>query len=179
MKVNKKDLKDGKVLNTLIDRFITSKNIDDLEAILLCLIDSDIVVPIDSNIKKKNLDLLNNIKDDKQHMYNKEIEIKPDWLKAIGEEKVLLPIFSNEEESPKEYRNSFIWLPLTIDDCLNMVNKNKNCQGLVLNAFTNPIEIKGELLNALKTMLKETRELERVIEQEKKEGIEYPNIDEV
>ena len=179
MKARKEELEDGKVLNTLIDRFIVSKNIDDLEAILLCLIDSELVVPIDSNMKKKDIEILNNLKDDKCYINKKNIEIRPDWLKPEGEEKVLLPIFSNEKESPKEYRESFLWIPLTLDDCLKMVNENKNCQGLVLNAFTNPIEIKGELLDALKTMLQETREFERVLKQEKEEGIEYPNIDEM
>ena len=56
-----------------------------------------------------------------------------------------------------------------------MVNKNKNCQGLVLNAFTNPIEIKGELLNALKTMLKETRELEKQIKIEEVKKLRLNN----
>ena len=41
------------------------------------------------------------------------------------------------------------------------------------------LEIEGELLDALKTMLKETREVEKVIKDEKEEGIEYPNIDDV
>lgn len=179
MKARKEELEDGKVLNTLIDRFIISKNIDDLEAILLCLIDSELVVPIDSNMKKKDIEILNNLKDDRCYINKNSIEIRPDWLKPEGEEKVLLPIFSNEKESPKEYRDSFLWIPLTLDDCLKMVNENKNCQGLVLNAFTNPIEIKGELLDALKTMLQETREFERVLKQEKEEEIEYPNIDEI
>ena len=159
MKVNKKELKDGKVLNKLIDRFITSKSINDLEALFLCLIDSDISVPIDPNMKKKDIEILNKLKED-DYLNKKAIEIRPDWLKGEGEDKVLLPIFSIEEEAPKE-------------------DANNNCKGLVLNAFTTPIEIKGEYLNALKTMLQETRELERVIEQEKEEGIEYPNIDEV
>ena len=57
MKVNKEELKDGKVLNKLIDRFITSKSINDLEALFLCLIDSDISVPIDPNMKKKDIEL--------------------------------------------------------------------------------------------------------------------------
>lgn len=178
MKVNKEELEDGKVLNTLIDRFIISKNIDDLEAILLCLIDSKIAVPIDSNMKKKDIEVLNLIKD-KQYVNDKAIEIRPDWLKPEGEKKVLLPIFSNEQEAPKDYKDSFLWISLNIDDCLKMVNENNNCQGLVLNAFTNPIEIKGELLDALKTMHQEIREFERVLEQEKEEGIEYPNIEDM
>ena len=178
MKVNKEELKDGKVLNKLIDRFITSKNINDLEALFLCLIDSNISVPIDPNMRKKDIEILNKLKED-DYVNQKAIEIRPDWLKGEGDTKVLLPIFSTEEEAPKEYKESFLWIPLTLDDCINMVDANNNCNGLVLNAFTNPIEIKNEYLNALKTMLKETRELERVIEQEKEEGIEYPDIDEV
>ena len=178
MKVNKEKLKDGKVLNKLIDRFITSKSINDLEALFLCLIDSDIFIPIDPNMKKKDIEILNKLKKE-DYVNKKAIEIRPDWLKGTGEDKVLLPIFSTEEEAPKEYKDSFLWISLTLDDCINMVDANNNCKGLVLNAFTNPIEIKDEYLKALKTMLKETRELERVIEQEKEEGIEYPDIDEV
>lgn len=175
----KEELQNGKVLNELIDRFIISKDIDDLEAIFLCLIDSNISVPIDSNMKKKDIKELEKIKEDKNYSNKKSIVIKPDWLKVSGEEKVLLPIFSNEKEAPKDYRESFIWINLTLEDCLKMVDENKNANGLVLNAFTNPIEIKGEYLKALKTMLQEVREFQRVLKEEKEEGIEYPNIDEV
>lgn len=174
-----KELEDGKVLNELIDRFMISKDVNDLEAIFLCLIDSTISVPIDSNMKKKDLEILNKIKEDEDYTNKKSIVIKPDWLKAAGEEKVLLPIFSNEKEAPKEYKDSFLWISLTLEDCIKMVDENKNCKGMVLNAFTNPIEIKGDYYKALKTMLQEVREFQRVLEQEKEEGIEYPNIDEV
>lgn len=51
----KEELENGKVLNELIDRFMISKDIDDLEAVFLCLIDSNISVPIDSNMKKKDI----------------------------------------------------------------------------------------------------------------------------
>ena len=51
----KEELENGKVLNELIDRFMISKDVDDLEAIFLCLIDSSISVPIDSNMKKKDM----------------------------------------------------------------------------------------------------------------------------
>jgi len=174
-----KELENGKVLNELIDRFMISKDVNDLEAIFLCLIDSTISVPIDSNMKKKDLEILNKIKEDEDYTNKKSIVIKPDWLKAAGEEKVLLPIFSNEKEAPEEYKDSFLWISLTLEDCIKMVDENKNCKGIVLNAFTNPIEIKGDYYKALKTMLQEVREFQRVLEQEKEEGIEYPNIDEV
>ena len=175
----KEELENGKVLNELIDRFMISKDVDDLEAIFLCLIDSSISVPIDSNMKKKDMKELEKIKNKDDYTNKKPIVIKPDWLKASGEEKVLLPIFSNEKEAPKEYRESFLWISLTLEDCIKMVDENKNCKGMVLNAFTNPIEIKGDYYNALKTMLQEVREFQRVLEQEKEEGIEYPNIDEI
>ena len=175
----KEELENGKVLNELIDRFMISKDVDDLEAIFLCLIDSSISVPIDSNMKKKDMKELEKIKNQDDYTNKKPIVIKPDWLKASGEEKVLLPIFSNEKEAPKEYRESFLWISLTLEDCIKMVDENKNCKGMVLNAFTNPIEIKGDYYNALKTMLQEVREFQRVLEQEKAEGIEYPNIDEI
>ena len=172
-------LKDGEVLNVLIERFMISKSPDDLEAIFLCLIDSNISVPIDSNMKKKDIKELEKIKEDDNYTNKKSIVIKPDWLKPSGEDKVLLPIFSNEKEAPKEYREGFLWITLTLDDCIKMVDENKNCKGIVLNAFTTPIEIKDKYLEALKTMLQEVRELQRAIKQEKEEGIEYPNIDEV
>ena len=179
MKAKKQDLKDGKVLNKLIERFLISKNPDDLEAIFLCLVDSELFVPIAPNMKKKDIKILNKINDDKEFINKKAIEIRPDWLKERGKEKVLLPIFSNEEEAPKEYHDDFLWINLTLDDCIKMIIENNNCKGLVLNPFTTPIEITGEYLSVLKTILQETREFERVIEQEKEEGIEYPNIDEV
>ena len=175
----KEELENGKVLNELIDRFMISKDVDDLEAIFLCLIDSSISVPIDSNMKKKDMKELEKITNKDDYTNKKPIVIKPDWLKASVEEKVLLPIFSNEKEAPKEYREGFLWISLTLEDCIKMVDENKNCKGMVLNAFTNPIEIKGDYYNALKTMLQEVREFQRVLEQEKEEGIEYPNIDEI
>ena len=92
MKVKKEELENGKVLNKLIDRFMISKSLDDLEAILLCLIDSDISVPIDPNMKKQDIKILNKLKEDNNYSNKKAIEIRPDWLRVQGEEKVLLPI---------------------------------------------------------------------------------------
>ena len=92
----KEKLENGKVLNELIDRFMISKDVDDLEAIFLCLIDSSISVPIDSNMKKKDMKELEKITNKDDYTNKKPIVIKPDWLKASVEEKVLLPIFSNK-----------------------------------------------------------------------------------
>ena len=179
LKAKKELLENGKVLNTLVKRFYSNRNLDNLEAIFLCLIDSDLSVPIDSNMKKKDIKELEKLNKDDNYVNKKSIEIRPDWLRVPGEDQVFLPIFSNEEEATPDYSKGFLWISLTLDDCLKMVEDNKNCKGLVLNAFTNPIEIEGELLDALKTMLKETREVEKVIKDEKEEGIEYPNIDDV
>lgn len=179
LKAKKELLENGKVLNTLVKRFYSNKNLDNLEAIFLCLIDSDLSVPIDSNMKKKDIKELEKLNKDDEYVNKKSIEIRPDWLRVPGEDQVFLPIFSNEEEATSDYSKGFLWISLTLDDCLKMVEDNKNCKGLVLNAFTNPIEIEGELLDALKTMLKETREVEKVMKDEKEEGIEYPNIDDI
>lgn len=155
-KASKELLSDGKVLNTLVERFTNSPSIDNLESVFLCMIDSDLCVPV--KYDKKN---------------NKDVKIMPDWLRVPGENKVYFPVFSNVEESGSDYSKNFEWLNIPLDDCLEFVDNNKNCIGLVLNAFTTPIEITDEALIGLKTILKETREYERVLEQEKEEGIDY------
>ena len=94
LKAKKELLENGKVLNTLVKRFYSNKNLDNLEAIFLCLIDSDLSVPIDSNMKKKDIKELEKLNKEDEYVNKKSIEIRPDWLRVPGEDQVFLPIFS-------------------------------------------------------------------------------------
>ncbi|MGN1276248.1 MAG: SseB family protein [Floccifex sp.] len=70
-----------------------------------------------------------------------EIIFKPDTLE--NEEGKFFPVFLSEEEMPEDYRNHFSLLEIDFLKVIEM-NLNNDLKGIVLNAFTNPIEIHKE-----------------------------------
>lgn len=151
-KVNKKGLESGKVLLFLKERFLSNPTREFLLQFFDCLTDSKVYVPMNAVINKSTEDKLKCIQKGDTFKLDKEIRMKPDWLKKEGV--LYFPIFCNVEEATEEYSKSFLWINLTIKECLNFVDGNKQCKGIVLDAFTNSMEIKDELLDVLKDIIK-------------------------
>jgi hypothetical protein len=158
----KEELKDGKILNQLIQRFLNDSKIETFYPILLCLIDSDVQVPMNLIISDEDAETMKNSKVGDTVSLKNDARFRPDWLKSEQSNKLYFPIFSTIEDATEEYSKNFSWMNLNIDTCLNFVENNKDCSGLILNAFTTPIVIEGEILELLKETLKETREKNKV-----------------
>ncbi len=153
----KEELKDGKILNELIQRFINDPKGEALFSILYCLIDSDVQVPMNAIMSEEDKDSFKNCKAGDEISLKNELRLKPDLLKNESTNKLYFPIFSTIKDATEEYSKNFSWINMNIDTCVNFVDNNKDCSGLILNAFTTPIIIEGEIYKALKERLKEVR----------------------
>lgn len=161
-RASKEELKNGKILNELIQMFMKDPKGETLFPVLLCLVDSDLQVPMNMVLSDEDMNKLENIKEGEEFSLDNELRMKPDWLKDPETNKLYFPIFSTIEEAGKDYIDHFSWINMDIDTCINMADDNKDCSGLVLNAFSTPIVIEDTILDALKDLLKRERHEEPI-----------------
>ena len=155
----KEALKDGKVLNQLIYNVYKEPNINNLYALYMCLIDSDLYVPI-KKISKRDFNKIKLLEKDNIITLKNGINIRPDWIKKQSNNKLYFPIFSNIEDSNIKYGKKISWMNFSIDKCIEFVDSNKECSGLILNAFSYSVMIEKDHYEFLKSVLKKVREKE-------------------
>lgn len=89
------------------------------------------------------------------------MKMRPDWLKKeVDSDDLFLPVFSSVDEATDEYNKNFSWINLSLDDCIEFVKSNDKCIGIVLDAYTKPFVITGDLLKILEDILKDYRKNE-------------------
>lgn len=160
-KVDKESLKSGNVLRALRDRFLGDPTVENIGPLFACMIDSDLYVPMNLNISIEDAEAFKNAKVGDELSLNNPMKMKPDWLKNGTDSDVLyFPVFSSIDEATENYRKNFSWTNLSLDDCIEFIRGNNKCVGLVLDAYTNPCVITGDLLNVLKNMMNEVRKNE-------------------
>lgn len=176
-RASKETLKNGKVLNELIQMFIKEPKGESLYPVLLCLIDSDLQVPMNLVLSDEDMAKLQDVKIGEELSFDNDLRMRPDWLQSPETKKLYFPIFSTIEEAGKDYSENFSWINMDIDTCINFADDNKECSGLILNAFTTPIIIEGAILDTLKEILERERH-EEPIELDK-DNIKDIDFDEV
>lgn len=176
-RASKETLKNGKVLNELIQMFIKEPKGETLYPVLLCLIDSDLQVPMNLVLSDEDMAKLQDVEIGEELSFDNDLRMRPDWLQSPETKKLYFPIFSTIEEAGKDYSENFSWINMDIDTCINFADDNKECSGLILNAFTTPIIIEGAILDTLKEILERERH-EEPIELDK-DNIKDINFDEV
>lgn len=173
----KEELKDGKILNQLIQRFVDDPKGENLYPVLLCLIDSDVQVPMNMIISDEDAEIMKNSKIGDELSLKNDLRFRPDWLQNPKTNKLYFPIFSTVEEATEEYSKNFSWMNMDIDACINFVDDNKDCSGLILNAFTNPIVIEDSIYQVLKDALAEARRSEPIeIDKDNIKNIKYDGV---
>lgn len=150
---SKETLKDGKVLNHLIQMYLENSTPEKLYSLLLCLVDSDLQVPMNLNISDEDAEAFKKSKKNDVVSLKNELRFKPDWLEFTETKKLYFPIFSTIEEAGKDYSENFSWINLDIETCINFVEGNDKCSGLVLNAFSTPIVIQDRVYEVLKEIV--------------------------
>ena len=173
----KKDLENGKVLNELIKRFVDEPKGENLYPVLLCLIDSDVQVPMNMVISEEDMKKMENSNVGDELSLSNEVRMRPDWLQNPNTNKLYFPIFSTIEDATEEYSSNFSWINMDIDTCINFVEDNEECSGLILNAFTTPIVIEDDIYKILKKTLEEARKEEPIeIDSKNIKDINYDGI---
>lgn len=133
--VDPKLLEDGKILVNFKKNFIGNKKPENLYAVLNCLRDSTLIVPITPMNKDK---------------------FKPDIMRVMNGD-LYLPIFSQEAQIPVDYKKLFTFLPLPMEKCIEIMNSIEGLKGLVLDPYTEGMFISTDMTNIIMEMESKVR----------------------
>lgn len=131
--VSEEEFKNGSILNALVRKYHRSSNEETLYDVLYALNKATLIVPAYSE------DL------------GYEDGMHPDVLKNDAG-KLFLPVFSNEEEMPKDYASHFSFVHARLSDCIESAKRLENVDGIVLNAFSYALELPFEKLSLVHKM---------------------------
>lgn len=137
-----KQLEDGKLLLYLKRRFLQLQTRDALLPVLNCLRDSIVIVPIQITLSPEDHEKLMAADGSMPVKFSQKTPFKPDILQNDG--RSYFPIFSNPAQLPPEYAEQFSTIELPVLQCIEMANRIGNLDGLVLDAFTEPMLIHNE-----------------------------------
>ena len=145
-------------------RYIEEKlNKDILGEFLIALVDSPLFIPITVLTTEENKELISQI-DPKELLSSNIVRMVVDWMKQKADDQdVFLPIFSNFDNIPEDYSKGPISLiPASIETCLSIASNNKNCIGLVLDPFNEPVTITDKLLDILTKIVEDEKKFENL-----------------
>ncbi len=119
-------LEDGSVLLDLKKAYLEDDSEENLYALLSCLRDSEVVVPVSSDA---------------------EGVVAPDILQG-PDRNLYFPVFSQEAQIPEDYDESSSGVRLPMLRCIRLAHESQGTTGLVLDAFTDVLMLPFELAGA-------------------------------
>ena len=117
-------LKDGSTLAYLKHRFLSKKTKEQRDWLLACIRDSKLIVPC------------------------LPVSGKPDFLETDDGTRYL-PIFSQEEQMPADYREEFDLKIMDFPECYELARSWPDVSGLVLDGFTEAMIIEYGLADVI------------------------------
>lgn len=150
-KVKASDLENGNVLLLLKNKFFESPTEENLYPLLLCLRDSVVKVPFVAEMSDNDRKRYMNTKEGEDFTNKDEIKLTADILKT-EDDSMYFPVFSQEEQIPKDYGSKFTIVPITMIDAVKMAHGDKSVSGLVLDAFTGPFVLPFNLADYMTTL---------------------------
>ncbi|MDO4393312.1 MAG: SseB family protein [Bacillota bacterium] len=132
-----KELEDGHVLVALKSRFAEEKNQENLVALLKCMKDSKVIVPMRIEMSEEDAARIENAADGEEIETNEEIKMVPEILQA--KEKNFFPMFSQIGQIPKEFGTSHNLMSMPTVEALDMAHQIENLDGIVLDAFSKSV----------------------------------------
>ena len=75
-----------------------------------------------------------------------EIRMRPDILKS-PDGKLWLPVFTQKEQIPEDYKSGFSIIPMHILRCIGMAHATEGVFGLVVDAFTDAASLPFEIVD--------------------------------
>ena len=132
-----KELENGDVLVALKSRFAEEKNQENLIALLKCMKDSKVIVPMRIEMSEEDAARIENATDGEEIETRDEIKMVPEILQA--KEKRFFPMFSQIGQIPKEFGTSHNLMSMPTSEALDMAHQIENLDGIVLNAFSKSV----------------------------------------
>ena len=132
-----KKLENGDVLVALKSRFAEEKNQENLIALLKCMKDSKVIVPMRIEMSEEDAARIENATDGEEIETRDEIKMVPEILQA--KEKRFFPMFSQIGQIPKEFGTSHNLMSIPTSEALDMAHQIENLDGIVLDAFSKSV----------------------------------------
>lgn len=132
-----KELENGDVLVALKSRFAEEKNQENLIALLKCMKDSKVIVPMRIEMSEEDASRIENATDGEEIETSDEIKMVPEILQA--KEKRFFPMFSQIGQIPKEFGTSHNLMSMPTSEALDMAHQIENLDGIVLDAFSKSV----------------------------------------
>lgn len=141
-------LENGKVLCKLKQDFIAERNEPNVMALLGCLRDSCVWVPVSTILSGRDQDALMGVKAGDTWANQDEIRFRPDILES-PDQKRWFPIFTQKEQIPEGYARAFSTLNIPALRCLELASKIEGIEGFILDAFTAPLMLPFAIANIM------------------------------
>ena len=132
-----KELANGGVLVALKNHFTHEKNKENLIALLKCLKDSHVIVPMALDMSDEDRERIANASEGEEIETRDEIKMQPEILEAKG--KRFFPIFSQTQQMPEEFGTSHNLMSMTTVEALDMAHQIDGLDGVVLDAFSQSV----------------------------------------
>ena len=132
-----KELENGDVLVALKSRCAEEKNQENLIALLKCMKDSKVIVPMRIEMSEEDAARIENATDGEEIETRDEIKMVPEILQA--KEKRFFPMFSQIGQIPKEFGTSHNLMSMPTSEALDMAHQIENLDGIVLDAFSKSV----------------------------------------
>ena len=132
-----KELENGDVLVALKSRFAEEKNQENLIALLKCMKDSKVIVPMRIEMSEEDAARIENATGGEEIETRDEIKMVPEILQA--KEKRFFPMFSQIGQIPKEFGTSHNLMSMPTSEALDMAHQIENLDGIVLDAFSKSV----------------------------------------
>lgn len=139
------------ILATLVcDYNIETQQIEKMRkitAILEYMEENAAWVPCCADCSKEDYEKIKSLKNGDVFSFE-NTKLKPDMLKNTSG-KLFFPLFSQKEEAPADYASNFSWINVPIVQCCQLAKNNPDCNGIIVNAFTNSLTITNELIDII------------------------------
>lgn len=146
-------LKSGNILLELEKRFKEHPDRVRMLQLIDCLTDSLLLVPMNATTKKKNMDIMKNVKIGDIVTLEDDLKFTPFFLQD-GDGRLFIPIFSQEEQIDKNYFKSFSVLWMHISEIIEMFkHSKKELEGIILDPQKNQIVFSKELINIIEDIM--------------------------
>lgn len=154
-KQHSQEMANGNLLRYYKHQFLVKKNRDALLAVLACLRDSQVIVPVKASFGKEDEARIKAAPKGEVISSKKNLRMQPDLL--TSDDGTFFPIFSDLQQLPAEYAEQFSTVTLPAVHCIEMALSIKDISGLVLDAFTEAMLIpkaSAALIPKMKSHLK-------------------------
>jgi len=134
--VRKESLENGWVLSELLKMCKAENTKEHTCGLLRCLRDSKVWVPMNMRVSAADTSRLLSSKVGDAVVISEEIGIKPDILMDVNTNTKILPVFSQKEQIPDEYKSRFSWLHIDFIAVCDWICQYADVHSIVIDPLT-------------------------------------------